>query len=298
MKSRFSKIALSKIALALVVPVCLVAAACGSGNSYEGTDIVLTGTDLDKAKEQVAAAIYRYNQIGDDAFDEISDTDGSFIDGEIYAFVITAEGVVRAHAANPDLVGDDISDLADSDGSLVTQGIIDAASPQGGLATYRFNNPATGEEEPKDSWVVLHDNLIFGSGDYITEAEWSQQMVGDALALYDEMGTDAFDVINDNGDFIQGEIYVFVTGLDGVSKAHAYNPSLQNTSRADLVDSRGTRITDLLISDATNAGAWVTYYRNNPSVCEDDSPTEDCEQAKNSWVVLRDDYVFGAGYFE
>ena len=288
-----------KIVLALAIPVVLAAAACGSdGNSYEGTSVVLSGNDLDKAKEQVAAAIYRYNQIGDDAFDEISDTDGSFIDGEIYTFVITTEGIVRAHAANPDLVDDDISDLEDSDGSMVTQGIIDAASPQGGLATYRFTNPVTGEEEPKDSWVVLHDGLIFGSGDYITEAEWSQQMVGDALALYDEMGTAAFDVINNSGDYIQGEIYVFVTGLDSVSKAHAYNPSLQNTSRADLVDSRGTRITDLLINDATNAGAWVTYYRNNPSVCEDDSPTEDCEQAKRSWVVLRDQYVFGAGYFE
>ena len=287
-----------KIVLTLAIPAVLAAAACSSGNSYEGASVVLTGSDLDKAKEQVAAAIYRYNQIGDDAFDEISDTDGSFIDGETYTFVITTGGVVRAHAANPDLVGDDISDLQDSDGSLVTQGIIDAASAQGGLATYRFNNPVTGEEEPKDSWVVRHDGLIFGSGDYITEAEWSQQMVNQALALYDEIGEAAFDVINDSGDFIQGELYVFVTGVDGFSRAHAYNPSLQDTSRADLVDSRGTRITDLLISDATNAGAWVTYYRNNPSVCEDDNPTEDCEQAKRSWVVLRDDYVFGAGYFE
>ena len=287
-----------KIVLTLAIPAVLAAAACSSGNSYEGASVVLTGSDLDKAKEQVAAAIYRYNQIGDDAFDEISDTDGSFIDGETYTFVITTDGIVQAHAANPDLVGDDISDLQDSDGSLVTQGIIDAASAQGGLATYRFNNPVTGEEEPKDSWVVRHDGLIFGSGDYITEAEWSQQMVNQALALYDEIGEAAFDVINDSGDFIQGELYVFVTGVDGFSRAHAYNPSLQDTSRADLVDSRGTRITDLLISDATNAGAWVTYYRNNPSVCEDDSPTEDCEQAKRSWVVLRDDYVFGAGYFE
>ena len=287
-----------KIVLTLAIPAVLAAAACSSGNSYEGASVVLTGSDLDKAKEQVAAAIYRYNQIGDDAFDEISDTDGSFIDGETYTFVITTDGIVQAHAANPDLVGDDISDLEDSDGSLVTQGIIDAASAQGGLATYRFNNPVTGEEEPKDSWVVRHDGLIFGSGDYITEAEWSQQMVNQALALYDEIGEAAFDVINDSGDFIQGELYVFVTGVDGFSRAHAYNPSLQDTSRADLVDSRGTRITDLLISDATNAGAWVTYYRNNPSVCEDDNPTEDCEQAKRSWVVLRDDYVFGAGYFE
>ena len=288
-----------KIVLTLAIPAVLAAAACGSsGNSYEGASVVLTGSDLDQAKEQVAAAIYRYNQIGDDAFDEISDDDGSFIDGEIYTFVITTDGVVQAHAADPDLVGDDISDLEDSDGSLVTQGIIDAASAQGGLATYRFNNPVTGQEEPKDSWVVLHDGLIFGSGDYITEAEWSQQMVDQALALYDEIGEAAFDVINDSGDFIQGELYVFVTGVDGISEAHAYNPSLQGTSRADLVDSRGTRITDLLISDATNAGAWVTYYRNNPSVCEDDNPTDDCEQAKRSWVVLRDDYVFGAGYFE
>ena len=295
MKSR-----LVKLALAAAIPLCLLAAACSSDddNSYEGTSIVLTGTDLDKAKQQTAAAIYRYNQIGEDAFDEISDSDGPFRDGEIYAFVVTPGGVIRAHAGNPDLVGDDLSDFRDSDDSLVIQGIIDAASSEGGLATYRFSNPATGQEEPKDSWVVRHDNLIFGSGDYITEAEWAQQMVDDALALYDEMGTAAFDEINNSGDFIQGEIYVFVTGLDGFSKAHAYNPSLKDTSRADLVDSRGTRITDLLISNATNAGAWVTYYRNNPSVCEDDSPTEDCEQAKRSWVVLRDDYVFGSGYFE
>lgn len=295
MKSR-----LVKLALAAAIPLCLIAAACSSDdNSYEGTSIVLTGTDLDKAKQQVAAAIYRYNQIGEDAFDEISDSDGPFRDGEIYTFVVTPGGVVRAHAGDPNLVGDDLSDVEDSDGSRVIEGIIDAASSTGGLATYRFSNPATGQEEPKDSWVVLHDNLIFGSGDYITEAEWSQQMVSQALALYDEMGTDAFDVINDSGDFIQGEIYVFVTGLDGYSKAHAYNPSLKDTSRADLTDSRGTRITDLLIRDATNAGAWVTYYRNNPSLCEDVSPPpENCEQAKRAWVVLRDNYVFGSGYFE
>lgn len=291
---------LAKLIFVAVIPLCLIAAACSSDdNSYEGTSIVLTGTELDKAKQQTAAAIYRYNQIGEDAFDEISDTDGPFRDGEIYAFVITPGGVVRAHAGNPDLVGDDLSDFEDSDGSRVIEGIIDVASSEGGLATYRFSNPATGQEEPKDSWVVLHDNLVFGSGDYITEAEWSQQMVSQALALYDEMGTDAFDVINSSGDFIQGEIYVFVTGLDGYSKAHAYNPSLKDTSRADLTDSRGTRITDLLISDATNAGAWVTYYRNNPSLCEDVSPPpENCEQAKRAWVVLRDDYVFGSGYFE
>ncbi len=286
MKSR-----LVKLALVVAIPLCLFAAACGSDdNSYEGTSIVLAGTDLDEAKQQVATAIYRYNQIGEDVFDEISDADGPFIDGEIYTFVLTPEGVLRAHAGNPDLVGDDLSETQDSDGSYVIEGISQAASPVGGLATYRFDNPATGEEEPKNSWVVLHDNLIFGSGDYITEAEWAQQMVDEALALYDEMGTDAFDVINVSGDFIQGEIYVFVTELDGFSRAHAANPSLQNTDRSDLVDINGKRITDALIEGATPQGAWVDYWRTNPATGE--------EEAKNSWVVLRDNYVIGAGYYE
>ena len=282
---------LVKLALVVAIPLCLFAAACGSDdNSYEGTSIVLSGTDLDKAKQQVATAIYRYNQIGEDAFDEISDADGPFIDGETYTFVITPEGVLRAHAADPDLVGDDLSETIDSDGSYVIEGISQAASSAGGLATYRFNNPATGEEEPKNSWVVLHDNLIFGSGDHITEAEWAQQIVDEALNLYDDIGTDAFDVINVSGDFIQGEIYVFVTGLDGFSKAHAANPTLQNTDRSDLVDINGKRITDALLDGATPQGDWVDYWRTNPATGE--------EEAKHSWVVLRDDYVFGAGYYE
>ncbi len=121
-----------------------------------------------KVKQQVVAAIARYQAVGEQAFAEISMPDGDYIEGEIYAFVLNAEGVNRAHAANPSLVGQNLYNLQDSAGTFIVQGILTAADafPAGSWTTYRFANPVTGNEEPKRTWCVKHDGLIFGSGYY------------------------------------------------------------------------------------------------------------------------------------
>lgn len=117
-------------------------------------------------KQQVAAAIARYQEIGRQVFDEISKTEGDYIDGELYVFVLDADGVSLAHAANPSLVGQNLYNLQDSTGTFIVQGILEIASPEGAWGDYLFTNPLTGNEEPKRSWVVKHDGLIFGSGYY------------------------------------------------------------------------------------------------------------------------------------
>ena len=117
-------------------------------------------------KQQVAAAIARYQEVGRQVFDEISKTDGDYIDGELYVFVLDADGVALAHAANPSLVGQNLYGLQDSTGTFIVQGILEIASPEGSWGDYLFENPLTGNEEPKRSWVVKHDDLIFGSGYY------------------------------------------------------------------------------------------------------------------------------------
>lgn len=117
-------------------------------------------------KQQVAAAIARYQEVGRQVFDEISKTDGDYIDGELYVFVLNAGGVSLAHAANPSLVGQNLYNLQDSTGAFIVQGILETASPEGAWGDYLFENPLTGNEEPKRSWVVKHDGLIFGSGYY------------------------------------------------------------------------------------------------------------------------------------
>ena len=117
-------------------------------------------------KQQVAAAIARYQEVGRQVFDEISKTDGDYIEGELYVFVLDADGVSLAHAANPSLVGQNLYNLQDSAGTFIVQGILETASPEGAWGDYLFTNPLTGNEEPKRSWVVKHDGLIFGSGYY------------------------------------------------------------------------------------------------------------------------------------
>ena len=48
----------------------------------------------------------------------------------------------------------------------MTRGILDAATTDGAWTIYRFTNPATGREQPKHSWVVSHNGLVFGAGYY------------------------------------------------------------------------------------------------------------------------------------
>ncbi len=238
----------------------------------------------------VADAIALYDQMGEDAFDLISDPGGGFIDGEFYVFVLSTSGTTYAHS-NPDLLGQDIFDLQDSQGVYVVRGVLNSATASGGWSEYRFTNPASQVEEPKRSWSVLHGGVVFGSGYYITEAEWTQIMVERAAALYEAEGDQAFTTISQSpSGFAAGEIYVFALGSDGVSLAHAADPSLVGTDRSDARDSEGELFIQKIIDAATPEGAWVVYRRLNP--------VSGIEEIKRSWVVeASEGVVLGAGYY-
>ena len=245
--------------------------------------------DVDElVKDQVAGAIERYEAVGSAAFEEITSS-GDYIDGELYVFVGAPDGVILAHAANPDLVGQDLYDLQDSTGAYIVRGILDTATPDGAWTTYRFTNPTTGEEEPKHTWAVLNDGLVFGSGRYVNEAELAQAMVADAIQRYREAGPAVFEEITAGGRYASGEIYVYVVGPDGSSLAHAANPDLVGQDLSDLQDSAGLFVTRGILDAATPDGAWTIYRFTNPATGR--------EQPKHSWVVRHNGLVFGAGYY-
>ena len=245
--------------------------------------------DVDaQVKDQVARAIERYEEVGAAAFEEIT-SGGDYIDGEIYVFVGDSDGVILAHAANPDLVGQNLYDLQDSTGAYIVRGILDAATPDGAWTTYRFANPVTGQEEPKHTWAVLNDGLVFGSGHYDNEAELAQELVADAIDRYREEGPAAFEEITASGRYASGEIYVYVVGPDGTSLAHAANPDLVGQELSDLRDSAGLFVTRGILDAATPDGAWTIYRFTNPATGR--------EQPKHSWVVSHNGLVFGAGYY-
>ena len=239
-------------------------------------------------KEQVARAIERYEEIGAAAFEEITSS-GDYIDGEIYVFVGDSDGVILAHAANPDLAGQDLYDLQDSTGAYIVRGILDSATPDGAWTIYRFANPVTGQEEPKHTWAVSHDGLVFGSGRYANEAELAQDMVADAIDRYREVGTAVFEEITTGPGYASGEVYVYVVGPDGTNLAHAVNGDLVGQDLSDLQDSAGVFVTRGILDSATPEGAWTVYRFTNPVTGR--------EEPKHSWVVSHNGLVFGSGYY-
>ena len=88
------------------------------------------------------------------------------VDGEWYVFIIDEDDRVIANA-DPDLIGRDLKgDLGvDATGHRYSDLML-SATAEGLWVPYVFNNPATGEEQTKHSWVVRHDGVLIGSGWY------------------------------------------------------------------------------------------------------------------------------------
>ena len=88
------------------------------------------------------------------------------VDGDWYVFIIDENDHVIANA-NPELVGEDLKgDLGvDATGHRYSDLLL-SATEKGLWVDYVFNNPATGAEQTKHSWVVRHDGVLIGSGWY------------------------------------------------------------------------------------------------------------------------------------
>ena len=124
-----------------------------------------------QAQEMVARAIALYDAVGmARALREITlDPQPRFRDRDLYIFVFDLTGTNAASAVNPRAVGSNDYWARDADGRLFVQDMIARARPQGAWVDYRFPDPLTGDLMAKSSWIVLHDNLVFGCGIYLGE---------------------------------------------------------------------------------------------------------------------------------
>lgn len=124
-----------------------------------------------EAQAMVERAIALYDEVGmAKALRRITlEPAPDFRDRDLYVFVLDRTGTNAASAANPRAVGTNAFWARDGDGKLFVQEMIARASPQGIWVDYRFPDPLTGELAAKSSWIVLHDNLIFGCGIYLGE---------------------------------------------------------------------------------------------------------------------------------
>jgi signal transduction histidine kinase len=116
-----------------------------------------------EAKALVAKAIAFYNSNGKDhAFAEFNNPKGKFVDRDLYVMVMDYDGNMLSHGANAKLIGKNLLDLKDSDGTPMVREFIRIAKSQGsGWADYKWTNPTTKKIEKKSSYVQKLSNNTF-----------------------------------------------------------------------------------------------------------------------------------------
>ena len=120
------------------------------------------------AKKWVDKAVHFYNASGKRiALAEYTNPNGQFVQDEMYIYVLNRKGTMLGHGVNERFVGEDFSDLKDSDGKSFIREILETANTQGsGWAEYKWSNPITKELLPKKVYFKKVDDLIICCGIY------------------------------------------------------------------------------------------------------------------------------------
>ncbi|MDE3261289.1 MAG: cache domain-containing protein [Acidobacteriota bacterium] len=99
------------------------------------------------------------------------------------------------------------------------------------------------------------------------------------------------------GQWRQGEIYLYAIDLNGVSFFSAATPDLEGTDLSDLTGVEGVRINEELIAAAMAGGGFVEYLWPNPSV-EGDEETGSPKLGYAALLSIGDvDLVLGSGIY-
>ena len=99
------------------------------------------------------------------------------------------------------------------------------------------------------------------------------------------------------GQWRQGEIYLYVIDLNGVSFFNAASPGIEGMDLSDFTDVEGVRSNEELIAAATAGGGFVEYLWPNPAV-EGDEETGSPKLGYAALLSIGDlDLVVGSGIY-
>ena len=250
-------------------------------------------------REYVSNAIGRYRTQGLDATIDFYNSRES-VDGELYLFLMDADDIYLAHPIFPHLIGTDVKDVVGSNGYEL--GIeIAKATAEGHWVEYLWPNPVTGREEPKTTWVVRHEGLIFASGYYTPDPtaeppawldadprEYTVAYVQAAIERYERDGLESMTSYYNSTAAFEGQFYLFAMDENDIYFIHPLFPRLIGTDIKDVVGSDGFEL-GKAIAAATEEGIWVEYLWPHPVTLQ--------EAPKVSFAIRHDGRIFASGYY-
>ena len=265
----------------------------GSSHSIVRDD--LAGFTLD----YVQKAIAMYDREGREATIAYYDSRES-VDGEFYLFLIDENDRYIAHPIFPHLKGTDVKDVVDTDGYELGEEIA-KATEEGHWVDYLWLNPVIDLKEPKSTWAIRHDGIIFASGYYTPDPnaeppawkgadpeEYTVTYVENAIARYDRDGLEAMKHYYNSVVSFEGQWYMFIMDANDLYIVHPVFPHLIGTDIKDVVDTDGYELGEE-IAKATEEGHWVDYLWPHPFTLQD--------AQKVAYVVRHDGLIFASGYY-
>ena len=122
-----------------------------------------------EAEAMVAKALKYWKANGNDkTYAEIGKKDGQFTDRDLYVVIYGLDGTVRAHGANPKMIGKNLMEIRDVDGKFFVKERVEMAKKkQPFWQDYKFTNPTSGKIEPKTMYCVPEDDMVLCGGVYL-----------------------------------------------------------------------------------------------------------------------------------
>lgn len=119
----------------------------------------------DDAKAMATKAAEYLKSVGPDkAFAEFDAKEGPWHDRDLYVYVLSDDGVMRAHGTNPGLIGKSVATVKDVDGNPMNAPIL--AVKTADWVHYKWQNPATKAVEPKVAYCVRIGEYVVVVGAY------------------------------------------------------------------------------------------------------------------------------------
>jgi methyl-accepting chemotaxis protein len=122
----------------------------------------------DEARALVARAQALLREQGRQAaVAQLRGTEHGFVDRDLYIFFVDNSGRYILHGAKPAMEGKHVHDVPGINGERFVRDAFAAAAAGGGWIDYDIVNPATGQVQPKASWIEpLGPDLVIGCGIY------------------------------------------------------------------------------------------------------------------------------------
>ena len=205
-----------------------------------------------------------------------------------YFYAYTPEGINVIHPINKALVGKNLIDMKDKEGTFIVKDLIKAAKDSSGISKFIFPNPKTKIDEPKISYNFYFEPLdvVFGTGDYASSIKEYYQ--SEALKVLEKLryAEDGYFFAYKKSD--KGYIYAF----------HGTEPQRKGQEiKLDLKDSKGLMYRQLLVDGAIKniaEGAFVTYTFPHPLTKKDADKITYAKYFKEwDWIIVSGVYIDG-----